>query len=125
MKYFFLYAVLTFFIMLGSSTVFAQSGNTIKHKRMKKTSMVQSDTSMNVSSSAMSGEMNASGDPNYLNHPYFNGESRWTSADSLYTHGDFPWALMQQHPDNFHFDAASGQWQMLNTETLGTMKPTR
>ena len=124
MKNIILYAVLTSFIFIGSTT-FAQTAKPIKHKRTKKTSMMQSDTSMNISSNAMGETMNASGDPNYLNHPYFNGEPRWTNVDSLYTHGDFPWALIQQHPDNFRFDAASGQWQMLNTGNLGTMKQTR
>ena len=123
MKNILLYAVLSSFIFIGS-TAFAQSTKPVKHKQTKKTTMIQRDTSMNMSSDAM-GQTMSSTDPNYLNHPYFNGEPRWTNVDSLYTHGDFPWALIQQHPDNFRFDEASGQWQMLSTENLGTMKSTR
>ena len=32
----------------------------------------------------------APGDPYNLNHPYFQGDPRWTDANELYTHGDFP-----------------------------------
>lgn len=61
----------------------------------------------------------------YLNHPYFNGEPRWTHVDSLYTHGDFPWALVSKNPDNFRFNPQSGQWEMLQPPSMGKTTPTR
>jgi hypothetical protein len=64
-------------------------------------------------------------DPLYMNHPYFNGEARWSHADSLYKHGDFPWAMVSGHPDNFRFNPDTGMWEVLNTPNLGTAKPSR
>jgi hypothetical protein len=60
-----------------------------------------------------------------MNHPYFNGEARWTNVDSLYKHGDFPWALVSKNPDNFRFNSTTGNWEMLQTENLGKTAPSR
>jgi hypothetical protein len=129
MKHILIYVVAAVFLFVGT-TSYGQSAR--KHTRRKNTMMIR-DTSMsnmsneNIPSNGMSESENlerSAGDPNYLNHPYFNGEPRWTDVDSLYKHGDFPWAYMKDHPDNFRFDAASGNWQT-NTNNLGTMKHTR
>lgn len=64
-------------------------------------------------------------DPLYLNHPYFNGEPRWSHADSLYKHGDFPWALVSKNPENFRFNPETGMWETLQTPNLGKSSQTR
>lgn len=60
----------------------------------------------------------APGDPYNLHHPFFKGTGRWSSADSLYKHGDFPWALISQHPNDFRFNASTGKWEVTNTADL-------
>jgi hypothetical protein len=64
-------------------------------------------------------------DPLYMNHPYFNGEPRWSHVDSLYKHGDFPWAMVNKNPENFRFNPETGMWEMLQTPNLGKSNQTR
>src|SRR5579883_989586 len=110
----------------------AQSAKPMKrHHRMRSTMMQSSDstTMMESNESSQSSPVGAEvsgitgaapGDPYNLNHPYFQGDPRWSDADQLYMHGDFPWALVQQHPEAFRFNAETGKWEMLNTANLGS-----
>jgi len=68
----------------------------------------------------------APGDPYNLNHPYFNGDARWSHPDTMYKHGDFPWAMVADHPESFRFNAESGQWEVIGTHSsLGKTSPSR
>ncbi|SRR5581483_1524431 len=99
-------------------------------KRHRTTTSVSTDTMGTVNgvpvSSAgaeVSGVTGAApGDPYNLAHPYFQGDPRWSNPDQLYMHGDFPWAMVQQHPDDFQFNAATGKWEISSTATVGKTK---
>ena len=120
-----------------ASTTFAQassddqSGTSMKagkkHHRMTKMSTTQSQPPSGEVGAEVSGITgSAPGDPYNVNHPFFNGEARWSNADTLYKHGDFPWAMVAEHPDNFRFNAESGQWEMIGTPpSMGNAKRTR
>lgn len=130
-------ALLFFFTVTATH---AQNAGASKHHRAR--TMLKTNKSVNTNSMEMNTTDNgvpvssagaevsgvtgsAPGDPYNLAHPYFNGDARWTHADSLYKHGDFPWAMVQQHPENFRFDAASGQWEVINAPTMGSSKQSR
>src|SRR5258708_843727 len=107
-----------------------QSAKPAKHHRSRTTTTrmtTTTDTTIleSTQSSPVGAEVSgitgsAPGDPYNLNHPYFQGDPRWTDVSQLYMHGDFPWALVQQHPEDFRFDAETGQWQVLNAANLGS-----
>ena len=95
------------------------------HLRKRTNSLMMNDstTSNGVPISSAGTEVSgvtgsAPGDPYNIAHPFFNGNSRWSDADTMYKHGDFPWALVSQHPNDFQFDAASGKWQVINSADL-------
>ena len=114
--------ILAIAIFFFAQTSPVQAQHIKKHyMRHRTTSMDRSDTSrMSSAGAEVSGITgSAPGDPYNLNHPFFKGSPRWTSADSLYRHGDFPWALVSQHPEDFQFDDSSGQWQISNMANLG------
>src|ERR1051325_3794251 len=109
MKIFLASALLFFFAV---SSVNAQSygsskptkAKTMQKKTKSSSSVGKTENGVSVSSAGaeVSGVTGAApGDPYNLAHPYFNGDPRWTHADSLYKHGDFPWAMVQQNPENF------------------------
>src|SRR3954468_10880597 len=122
MKRTILAAVMAGFLFFGSASVDAQTKKPMKSK--KSTTATTKTSGSTVSSVGSEGnappdgkseaqmQAETAGDPLYLNHPYFNGEPRWSHPDSLYKHGDFPYALMQQHPERFRFNTDSGQWEM-------------
>ncbi|HEY3875017.1 MAG TPA: hypothetical protein VGM92_06045 [Candidatus Kapabacteria bacterium] len=64
----------------------------------------------------------APGDPYNLAHPYFQGDARWSDPQQLYTHGDFPWALVSKNPDAFNFNASTGHWEVSSTASMGKSK---
>jgi hypothetical protein len=127
-------ALFTTFLFAGAMSASAQTTAKAHTKVKSKTTTTHSSATSKMSrtSSDTDADMSADnpvhsenpGDPLYLNHPYFNGEARWTDVDSLYKHGDFPWALVSKNPENFRFDAASGSWQT-NAPNLGKTNSTR
>ncbi|HET6401942.1 MAG TPA: hypothetical protein VFH95_11155 [Candidatus Kapabacteria bacterium] len=118
-------AIVISLFMLAPS---AQAQHAKKHYMHRTVTTVrQSDTTGGVPISSAGAEVSgvtgsAPGDPYNLAHPYFQGDPRWTDANQLYMHGDFPWALVSQHPDNFRFNASSGQWEVSSTANLGKTK---
>jgi hypothetical protein len=127
-------AVVASFMLFGAATSDAQVKKPVAKK---KTTVTKSTTRSTVSSVGSEGnapengkseaqmQAETSGDPLYMNHPYFNGEERWSHPDTLYKHGDFPWAMVNQHPENFRFNPQSGQWEMLNTPNMGNSNQSR
>lgn len=132
MKKALLAALFTALLFAFSTPASAQTSKTKKMTPKKKSSSVKASTratrTMDADDAAMTDNpvhSENTTDPLYLNHPYFNGEPRWTDADSLYKHGDFPWALVSKNPDNFRFNSATGNWEMRQTENLGKAVPSR
>jgi hypothetical protein len=125
------------FFFAATTTVNAQQTTTKQHraKTMLKTNRTtttsdvdRTDNGVPVSSAGaeVSGVTgSAPGDPYNLAHPYFNGEPRWSHPDTLYKHGDFPWAMVAKHPENFNFNAATGQWEVVNGASMGSSRQSR
>ncbi|MDP4199604.1 MAG: hypothetical protein Q8922_13655 [Bacteroidota bacterium] len=118
--------LLSFFAM----NTYAQSYPSAIKKHHKIKTMLKTTTTTEPQTSSAGAEVSGvtasvPGDPYNLAHPFFNGDERWTNADTLYKHGDFPWALVQQHPESFRFNTESGQWETTNTSGMGTLKKTR
>ena len=120
------------FLFAATTTVNAQHVTKKHHaKTMQKTNRTNVNTTENgVPISSAGAEVSgvtgsAPGDPYNLAHPYFNGSSRWTDPDTLYKHGDFPWAMISKHPENFNFNASTGQWEIVNGTELGSGRRTR
>jgi hypothetical protein len=116
--------------MLTSPT-FAQSAKPTKKKITKTVQKTSSETTATPRVSSAGAEVSgvtgsASGDPYNLNHPFFNGDARWSHPDTMYAHGDFPWAMVADHPDNFRFNPESGQWEVIgNPSSMGKTTPSR
>ncbi|HEX5316237.1 MAG TPA: hypothetical protein VFX22_06250 [Candidatus Kapabacteria bacterium] len=116
--------VISLFLLAPS----AQAQHAKKHSIHRTTSsMIRSDTSGGVPVSPVGAEVSgvtgsAPGDPYNLAHPYFQGDSRWSEPSQLYMHGDFPWALVSKHPEDFQFNASTGQWEVSSTANLGKTK---
>lgn len=96
----------------------------VKKQRRTSTSISLTDTNAIQAAESSGMQQNgiassAPGDPYNVNHPFFQGSQRWSSKDSLYTHGDFPWALVSQHPEDFTFDPTTGKWEVSSTANLG------
>jgi hypothetical protein len=120
------------FFFAATTTVNAQQVTKKHHAKTmlktNKTDMNTTDEGVPVSSAGaeVSGVTgSAPGDPYNLAHPFFNGDARWSHPDTLYKHGDFPWAMVSKHPENFNFNAATGQWEVVNRASMGSSRESR
>jgi hypothetical protein len=118
--------------MMLTSTTFAQTSKSTTKKKTTTKTTTRISSSNAQPSSAVGAEVSgitgsAPGDPYNLNHPYFNGDARWSHPDTMYAHGDFPWAMVADHPENFRFNPDSGRWEIIGTPppSMGTSKSTR
>jgi hypothetical protein len=117
-------AIVISIFMLAPS---AQAQHAKKHYMRRSTMTTDTTAMQSTESGSVGAEVSgitgsAPGDPYNLNHPFFQGTERWSNADTLYKHGDFPWALVSQHPEDFRFNASTGQWEISNTANLGKTK---
>jgi hypothetical protein len=117
-------AIVISIFMLAPS---AQAQHAKKHSMRRSTMTTDTTAMQSTESGSVGAEVSgitgsAPGDPYNLNHPFFQGTERWSNADTLYKHGDFPWALVSQHPEDFRYNASTGQWEISNTANLGKTK---
>ncbi|HZK76699.1 MAG TPA: hypothetical protein VFD13_07300 [Candidatus Kapabacteria bacterium] len=127
MKTSILLAIVISFSILAPS---AQAQHAKKHSMRRTTSTTDSTAIQAAESSSLSpagAEVSgvtgsAPGDPYNLAHPYFQGEPRWSDVNQLYLHGDFPWALVSKHPEDFQFNTSSSKWETTSTANLGKSK---
>ncbi len=124
MKFSIAFALLISIFLVSPATPTAQAQHRQRMRKSSHTLIRRTNTTANgVPISSAGAEVSgitgsAPGDPFNIAHPFFNGSSRWSDKDTMYEHGDFPWALVSQHPNDFSFDPSTGKWQVTSTADL-------